>query len=316
MLDLVFRRWGLKLLAFAIAFAIWLAVVGENKAVQDFRVPLDVALRQDAILEGPVPTAVNVRLRGTQNVLQRIAPFDLEMRVDLRDADVGERNVLLSSETLLGLPAEVEVVLIDPGRVAFRVARRGRKAVPVAPEFVGRPAPGYEFYWAEASPDTVEIEGPETKIAGVSRLRTDPIQLDGRTEPFVLRVAAVPDSPDVRVRDPRPITVRAHVDVAPVEASFDDVPVTFSGQTYAASAVPPALRVTIAGPPALVGRIRPSQIRAVADLTGLEPRALPHAVPVRIDVLDLSLSELARVTVRALSRSKVEVRLSDRRIPA
>jgi YbbR domain-containing protein len=315
MLDLLLRRLPLKLLAFAIAFAIWLAVVGENKAVQDFRVPLDVVLRPDAILEGQPLTAVNVRLRGAQNLLQKIAPFDLQVRVDLKDADFGERNLQLAPEAVLGRPPGVEVVLIDPGRLALRVAKRVRKVVPVAPEFVGRPAAGHEFYWAETSPDTVEIEGPEAKIADVQRLRTDPIRLDGRTQPFLLRVAAVPDSPDIQVRDARPISVRAHVDVAPVEVTFDDVPVSLAGRKYAASAAPSSLRVTIAGPPALVARIHAAQIRAVADLSGLEPSALPQAVPVRIDFRDLSLPDLARITVRSLSRSKIEVLLSDRRTP-
>jgi hypothetical protein len=91
--------------------------------------------------------------------------------------------------------------------------------------------------------------------------------------------------------------------------------VTVVGRSDAIVSSPASTRVTIAGPPELVGRIRPAQIRAVADLSGLDPRPEPYGVPVRIDFVDLSLADLARITVRSLGRSKIEVRFPDRRSP-
>ena len=64
MFDWLFRRWHLKVLALALAFAVWVAVTGEGRGVQDFHVPVDVVLGNGAALSGSPPTNVTVRLRG------------------------------------------------------------------------------------------------------------------------------------------------------------------------------------------------------------------------------------------------------------
>lgn len=316
MFDALLRRWPLKLLSLVLALAVWIAVTGENRVVQDIRVPIDFQLGAPFILEGAIPTTISVRLRGPETTLRRLAPFDLAMRVDLRDADVGERKVQLSESQLEGVPPGLEVEMIDPGRLSLTVTRRARRTVPVAPAFVGKPAAGRAFYWAQAKPETVEIEGPAAKVDAIAHVRTDPIHLDGRTIPFTVRVGAVPEAADVRVVDARPIEILAHLDVAPVEASFDAVPVLLAGKVWEAVVSPASVRITLAGPPTLLQTIRPTQLRAVADLEGLAPDREAHAVPLRLDFVGVPLEDLARITVRRLTPSTVRVRLQDKRIPS
>ena len=74
-----------------------------------------------------------------------------------------------------------------------------------------------------------------------------------------------------------------------------------------------SVRVAVAGPPALVARIRPAQIRAVVDVSGLEPRPAPYLVPVKIGLEDLPPSERARIALRAVGPTEIEVRIHDRR---
>jgi hypothetical protein len=64
MLRRLLRRWHLKLLALALAFAVWVAVTGEGRAVQDFSVPVEVSLGPQATLAGPPPLKATVRLRA------------------------------------------------------------------------------------------------------------------------------------------------------------------------------------------------------------------------------------------------------------
>ncbi|HEX6853214.1 MAG TPA: CdaR family protein [Candidatus Polarisedimenticolaceae bacterium] len=316
MFDAMVRRWPLKLLSLVLALAVWIAVTGESRVVQDFRVPVDFQLGAPFILEGAIPTTIGVRLRGPETTLRRLAPFNLALRVDLRGADVGERSVQLAESQLDGVPPGVDVEFIDPGRLSLTVTRRSRRTVPVAPAFVGKPAAGRAFYWAQAKPETVEIEGPAAKVDAVAHVRTDPIHLDGRSLPFTVRVGAVPDAADVRVVNARPIEVLAHVDVAPVEASFDDVPVLLAGKVWEAVVSPATVRITLAGPAPLLQAIRPTQLRAVADLEGLSPRTEAHQVPLRLDFVGVPLEDLARITVRQMAPSRVRVRLQDKRIPS
>lgn len=313
MFDFLIRRWPIKLLAVLIAFAIWVAVIGENRVIQDFRVPLDVALRQDAILVGEAPTSVMVRLRGPETLLQRVEPLGMELRVDLRDAAAGERNVQLSGSQLFGIPSGLEVASLEPVRLRLVIDKRAKLSLAVQPVLAGRPEAGYHCYGSIANPERLEVEGPRASLAGLGRLRTDPIRLEGHYAPFTARVGAVVEQPDVRVTDPKPVEVRVLVDEAPIDQSFDGVPVVFANQAFDSLASPAVVRAVLTGPRALLRSLRPGQARAVADLAGLTPRTAPYPVSIRIDFANLTPEQRARLTVRIVSRPRVDIRVSDRR---
>jgi YbbR domain-containing protein len=310
--ERVLHRWRLKLLALGLAFAVWIAVTGEGRGVQDFRVPVDVVLGTGATLAGTPPTNVTVRLRGPDSLLRRLDPYDLTIRVDLRDAAGGERTVQLTPRNVAGVPRDVEVALIDPDRVRLAVAKKKRREITVVPTVVGKPPRGYQVYRAVARPDTLMVEGPESKVAATSRLGTDPIRINERSEPFTERVGAVPDTSDVRVVDTRPLDVTVYIDLAPVTATIDRVPVVAAGAVGPVVIVPATISVTVSAPSALIPKLRAGHVRAVADLNGSGGSAFVPGAPLRIELTELDAEERAKVTVKSLSRQKVDVRRSAR----
>jgi YbbR domain-containing protein len=314
MLDRLFRNWHLKLLALLLAFAVWIAVTSDNRALQVYSAPLDIKLPADCVLAGPVPTKVNVSLRGPESLIRRLDPLKLAFNVDATDALPGQRNVQLAAEGLVGLVRGIEVVQIEPDRLRLTVDRRMRKVLPVAPSLVGAPPPGYSFYGARITPDSLEVEGPQTEVVTLDRIRTDPIHLEGRTSSFTAGVNAVPDRPATRLLDPREISVRIEIDAVPVKAFFDGVPVVFANQEYEATAQPSTVRVVISGPPAVVRSVGADQIRPVAELTGLTPRREPYPSRVRIEFAGIEASDLARIAVVSVSRPEVAVRIWNRRV--
>jgi YbbR domain-containing protein len=314
MLERLLRNWPLKLLALGLAFAVWVAVTGDSRVLQVYPAPLDIKLPAGCVLAGSAPTKVSVSLRGPESLIRQVDPFKLAFRVDVTDAQPGQRNVQLVAESLVGLSRGIEVVQIEPDRLRLVVDRRMQRVLPVAPALVGAPPPGYTFYGAQVAPDTLEVEGPQTEVVGLDRIRTDPIHLEGRTAPFVVAVNAVPDRPGTRVIEPREISVQVEVDVAPVKAAFDSVPVVFAAQEYAATAQPSSVRVVLSGPPSVLRQIRPTQIRPVADVSGLVPRREPYAVRLRMEFAGVAAPDLARITVRSVSHPETDVRVSSRRI--
>ncbi len=314
MFEKVLRNWPLKLLALGLAFAIWVAVTGESRILQVYSAPLDIKLPRDCVLAGPAPAKVSVSLRGPESQIRRLDPFKLAFRVDVSDAPPGQRNVQLAAETLAGVPRGIDVVQIEPDRIQLVVDRRMQKVLPVAPSLVGSPPSGYRFYGVRATPDTLEVEGPKSEVGGLDRVRTDPIHLEGHTAPFTVEVNAVPDRPATRVVEPREISVHVEVDVAPIRAAFDAVPVVFANQEFAATATPSRLRVVISGPPSLVHAIRAEQIRPVAELSGLGPRPEPYSVPIRIEFVGIAASDLARLAATSVSPARIAARISSRRI--
>ena len=312
MLDWVLRRWHLKVLALALAFAVWVAVTGEGRGVQDFSVPVDVLLGTGATLAGPPPTRVTVRLRGPDSLLRRMDPYDLTMRVDLRDAAGGERTVQLTPRNVSGVPRDVEVTLIDPDRLRLAIAKKKKREVRVVPTIVGKPPRGYQVYRAVARPEALAVEGPEARISAVTRLNTDPIHIDDRSEPFTARVGAVPDGGDVRVSDARPLDVTVYIDLAAVDATIERVPVVAAGTRGPVVIAPSSITVTVSAPSALIPKLREGHVRAVVDLNGSAALPLLAGLPLRIELPGLDDEERAKVTIRGMSVKKVDVRRSAR----
>ena len=312
MFDRPFRRWHLKLLALALAVAVWVAVTGEGRGVQDFHVPVDVVLGSGATLAGTPPVTVNVRLRGPDSLLRRIDPYDLTIRVDLRDATGGERTVQLTPRNVAGVPPDVEIAHIDPDHVRLAIAKKKRREIPVVPTIAGKAPRGYQFYRAIARPEALVVEGPESKLSAVTRLNTDPIRIDDRSEPFTTRVGAVPDGSDVRVVDPRPLDVIVYIDLAAVDATIDRVPIVAAGAGGAVTISPASISVTLSAPSALIPKLRAGHVRAVVDLNGSGTAPVVTGAPLRIELPGLDPEERAKVTIQSLSRKKVDVRRSTR----
>lgn len=314
MLEALLRNWRLKLLSLLLAFVLWVAVTGESPIVQDFEIPLALSVRDEHTISGRAPRSVTVRLQGPESLVRGIEASRLEVVAELKDLSPGQRTIQLSPANVKGVPAGVRVERIDPDRLSLTLARKVRRTVPVIPSFLGKPPEGYAFYGAEVSPDTVDIEGPEPEVSGTSRVRTDPIHLEHAQGPFTARVGAVPDSPEVRVVDQPTVAVRVQVDLAPIEIAFPSVPVVLAGQTHEAEVRPATVRVRLAGPPSLVSSLRAEQVRVVADLAGLPPGPPTHRVPLRLELVGVPATDLARIAVKEIGSGRVEVRILDRRI--
>ena len=304
--DILFRRWHLKLLSLALAFAVWVAVTGEGRGVGDVRVPVDVQLADGATLSGTPPATVTVRLRGSEALIRRIDPYDLDVRVDLRDAAAGERTVQLTPRNVRGVPRDLEIAAIDPDRLKLVVARKKRRAISIVPTIVGKPPRGYVVYGASARPSDLEVEGPDAKLGALTRLRTDPIHVEDRREPFTARVGAIPDGTDIRVVDARPLDVTVVVDLAPVDGLIERVPVVVPGGGGTPSQA--WIDVTVSAPSGLIPRLRDKRARAVAELPAVPSGELVRDVPLRVEFPGLSDEERSKVTVKKMGRRTVDVR--------
>jgi YbbR domain-containing protein len=190
MLDGLRKDWWLKALALVIAFVLWVAITGEDRARTDVQLPLQIDLPPELVLASPPPTAVTVRLEGPRTVIRKLEPIGLDVRIDLRDTAPGERDVQLEQEQIRGLPRQVTVAFFLPARVQLTVDRLLRQPLPVEVNLVGSPPAGYALYNASSRPDAVLVEGPESEVTALARVGTDAVRLDHRTRSFTVSVGA------------------------------------------------------------------------------------------------------------------------------
>jgi len=312
MLEAIYAHWWLKTLALALAFGIWVSVIGQAAIVQDFDAPLVLQLRDNHVLATPALTNVTVRLRGPEASIRRLDPLRLEVNVDLRNQSIGPHDVWLSETNLTGVPRGVNVEFFNPTHVAFELDRRLQRRLRVEPTVLGEPPDGYAYYGVQVQPERLLVEGPEAEVEALDQLRTNEIRLNRLTQPSTFFPAAVPDSPNVRVIDPGPLEIRVIVDAAPVERRFDQVAVDLLGALFDNELSAATLDVTLLGPPALLDAVQSEGLRAVVDVTGLEPREQPYILPVRLRFRDAPIDAYTSISVRAVSLEEIEVTIGER----
>jgi YbbR domain-containing protein len=122
----VFANAALKLLALGISFLLWTTYTSEPFAEVGFQVPLEFTSMPARLeISGDVPTSVHVRVRGRSGLLRRLVPADLNLRVDLRDAQEGTSQLKITSD-MVGSPFGATVVQVSPSAFPVTlVPRRG-----------------------------------------------------------------------------------------------------------------------------------------------------------------------------------------------
>jgi len=302
--ERLLANWPLKVLALVLAFGLWISITGQDRTVRDYTVPLELDFGSERIAAAPPPTTITVRLEGPQTAIRKLDPLRLAVRLDLQDAPLGERDIPLSRSNLTGVPRGVDVSLLDPDRVHLSVAHRSQRELEIVPEIVGDPPEGYWLYGFVASPAVAQVVGPQSSVDSVRSLRTETISLAGHTNAFVADVAVLPDDSSVRVVDAGKVAVEVLVDVAPLEAVFDSVPVEIPA-SLGGSAWPATVEVTLAAPPRILEQLQSTPI-SVVPILGEAGLAGDARVPLRIE---LGLDEAGRRLVRVRSIRPNEVRL-------
>jgi YbbR domain-containing protein len=314
MLDRVLSNWPLKLLSMALAFAIWVSVTGETRVVQDFQVPVAIAVPGELILASTLPNTATVRLRGSEGMMRRVDRLPMVLSVDLTDADEGNQDVQLSRSILEGIPRGLEVEFIDPDRLSLALDRRLRRQLPVEPVFLGQPPDGFIKYGSSSDPEFLVVEGPVSELESVEVIHTNGILLDRRRSPFTVQVSVAPEGEFVRVLDPSTVQVRVDVDASPVEKSFEDLPIFVTGtMIHSTTVAPDKLNVTLSGPPSLIVPLLPEQIRLVADVTNLAPSVEKQQVEVRVEFVDVPIEDRTRISVKSPKDRTVSVLIGEGR---
>jgi len=203
------RTWLLRLLALGIAIGIWFNASVEDRLVSSERsVEASISYNRPRgfLIINPVPT-VNVRLRGSKKAIRQLSPYMVDVQVALSQQQKGSATLNLSSDNVLA-PDGLEVVSIEPSTIRVELEREVTQRVTVVPKLVGTPAAGSVTEEPEVFPNQVLVTGPQSMLARIESLSTQPINLDGRAATFEETVPVVPPDPLIQIVQPSRVTVR------------------------------------------------------------------------------------------------------------
>jgi YbbR domain-containing protein len=126
----IFANAGLKLLALAISFTLWVTYTSEPYAEVGFQVPMEfTTMPRQLEITGDVPTTVRVRVRGRSALLRRIIAADLSLQLDMKDGKPGTTDLQITPE-MVSTPFGATVVQVTPSVIHVTLVPRQSLTVP------------------------------------------------------------------------------------------------------------------------------------------------------------------------------------------
>ena len=204
------------LISILAAFLLWYGLAaqrGRDISVRGVRAQLTlVNIPSDLVLVSGVPDSVAVQLRG--QLSRFIDPrTPLEVFLDLASAQAGTGSYPIDAADV-PLPAEVEVVSIEPAAIELEFERRQTSIVAVRPVLEGIPARGFELGSVRTTPLQIPVQGPESRLTDLEFVDTTPVSVEGATGPIEAMVQPVLLDHSLRLLSAVPI--RVTVDIRPV----------------------------------------------------------------------------------------------------
>ncbi len=200
MRALLLKNLPLKLIAFVLAFVLFMLVRADRATDVTIEVPLMVRVPDGFVLVNEPVDMVRVKVRGKWSMLREVGADELGPIWVTTQAVSGRVNQLLAAQQV-ALPPGVSVVTFDPASVVIALEEEATKKVPVVADRTlgGTLPPGYLRGSVEVVPAEVSITGPQSVIAMVNQVFVEPIDLTGRTSTFTEAKFVVPDRRGVEV---------------------------------------------------------------------------------------------------------------------
>nr|WP_320048406.1 CdaR family protein [uncultured Desulfuromonas sp.] len=225
MLQLITRNWHLKLLSLVFSFLLWLFVTGEQKAEVGYSVPLELKnVPANLMVANEVPSLVNLRISGPRTLLSNLEPSALSLSVNLRGLEPGLTTFKRLDENL-NLPSALKVVRLSPSYVEVKLERIRERSVPVNVVLTGEPLPGQKVLATVATPDVVTIRGAESEVKQVDHVDTEPLDIAGIREDFIMTVPVDFRGTYTELSDRKTVEVEVHfVYELPPETESQELP--------------------------------------------------------------------------------------------
>ena len=251
----------------------------------------------------PEIDAETVLVTGTQDrvslVNQVVARLDLSARTE--DLTQAVRLEALDSR---GNP--VTEVLLEPSVVnaSIEITQKEYSApLAIRPTVTGSPATGFDVVSVSVDPAVAEVFGPPSFIAEAAAIRTQPVDISEAADDVVLTIS-LDLPPDVSVSGGTSVTVTVEIEPAQGRRTLAVTAVAVGlDPGLGVSGALPFVEVELLGELPTLRALKPNDIAATINLTGLGPGA--HTV-------NVSVSAPADTLVANVSPETVEVTLEAR----
>ena len=282
--EIITNNLGLKIASLVTAIVLFSLVRGAEDAQRSVFVDVVALLpapNSGKMLVSELPDQVRLTLKGSRSQINAIRPENIPpVQIDLTDTDL---RYYYFADDEFDVPAGVTITQVGPTSVALDWASRVERTLPVQPRLVNQPPDGLVLGEpASAEPAEVVVVGPDTEVADLRSIQTDPIDLSqlqrGENR---LGSALVRPPPHTRYQGEPSVTVVLDVVRDLAERTIGGIGIDVVGP---GRVEPTRVTIVVRGAPSAVQAVDPGRIQATADVTELDP-ATGGTVPVLIQGL-------------------------------
>ena len=174
----VLDNFGLKLLSLAGAVALW-ALLGAEPELETY---VSVAIEfhnapQDLEMVSEQELNVHLQVRGPSGKVRNLSRADVAVVLDLLAVRQPGALTFTLDPSQVVLPRGVRLVKSMPSQVRLTFEKRLTRDVRVLPRFTGTYPAGYEIASYTVDPPNLKVVGPESRVALLDYVTTDPIDL-------------------------------------------------------------------------------------------------------------------------------------------
>ncbi len=196
----LFNNMAPKLVTFLLVFVSWLILTAREGGLQTVNAQVKFHnLPENLVLKAGAPEEVEVQLKVLSNLFTSSKKLEVAADLDLSRIREGANNLHIDSKAFQ-LPLGVSVVRVNPATLRVEAEKKGSRELPLFLRKTGRLPRGVWLRSARLEPDRVTVEGPESELARLGHVETEPLDLSSIRKSQTVELKAMQPSPQVRIR--------------------------------------------------------------------------------------------------------------------
>ncbi|GBE00535.1 YbbR-like protein [bacterium BMS3Abin07] len=193
------RNVFLKIASIVIATALWFFVNSKGVSEITIAVPLEIKnLPEGYEIVTRKTNEVNLGLRGHERLIKSIKVQDIRVYLDLSKMKKGWGTYYINRDNIK-VPPSLTVTKIDPSVVKIKIEKTEEKSVSVSAVIEGVPKKGYRVVSVTTDPAYLSIEGPKSIVTRMRYVKTEPVDVSGRSKTFRQTLNIVTNGENIRV---------------------------------------------------------------------------------------------------------------------
>jgi YbbR domain-containing protein len=271
----LFFNWHVKILSVSAAVLLFVFNRMINLDENVLTVPLELRLHEDFSAATLLPhDTVNVTIRGDKELeIRKIGIDDITVFADLTPFSREDTYMVKLQYEKKGIAATLSPISVslDPPEIKMAIEKTSQKSARIEATIKAGPPDGYDYSYS-LIPGAVAISGPKTLIDTIQIVKTDAIDLAGKTENFSVPVKLVPPDRLIRFRETNQVEFQCIINQVIVEKTVEAKVkiVNLTGKLRLESRMLEAGSLSMKISPEKLETLEPNDISLLVDCTNIK----------------------------------------------